>query len=192
MGKPHNDIEYEEMSTLTYNILLSPSTGIVHADDQVTSPLLETAEPSTSKLTPVTQTSTASPTTSSATTHAGVTTEAPGIMQTNVTTTKTPTTTQAPTTTHHNTTNSTTQPPTTTHHNTTNSTTEAPTTAHTNATTAPTAAPTTTPTTPPVPNPTVGNYSVKSNNVTCLLAKMGLQFSFKISGVCMKQSANLL
>ncbi|XP_048033068.1 lysosome-associated membrane glycoprotein 2 isoform X2 [Megalobrama amblycephala] len=185
-------------------ILLS---GIVHANDQVTSPLLETAEPSTSKLTPVTQTSTASPTTSSGTTHAGVTSEAPGIMLTNATTTHhnttnsttqppttthhntTNSTTQPPTTTHHNTTNSTTQPPTTTHHNTTNSTTEAPTTAHTNATTA---APTTTPTAPPVPNPTVGNYSVNSDNVTvCLLAKMGLQFSFKISGNASVQTVNL-
>nr|QBG05441.1 lysosomal-associated membrane protein 2 [Ctenopharyngodon idella] len=163
-------------------ILLS---GIVHANDQVTSPLLETAEPSTSKLPPVMQTTIAPPTTSSATTHAGVTSETPGITSANATTTKSPTTTQPPTTTHHNTTNSTTQPPTTTHHNTTNSTTEAP---HTNATTAPTLPPTTA----PIPKPTVGNYSVKSDNVTiCLLANMGLQFSFKISGNASVQTLNL-
>ncbi|XP_026136272.1 lysosome-associated membrane glycoprotein 1-like isoform X2 [Carassius auratus] len=85
--------------------------------------------------------------------------------------------TTEPTTTPHSTTiKSTTEPPTTPHHKTTNSTTEAPTTAH-SATTAPTP-----PTSPPVPNPTVGNYSVKSDNVTvCLLAKMGLQFSFRVS-----------
>ncbi|XP_059371713.1 lysosome-associated membrane glycoprotein 1-like isoform X2 [Carassius carassius] len=84
-------------------------------------------------------------------------------------------TTEPPTTPHHNTIKSTTEPPTTPHHNTTNSTTEAPTTVH-SATTA------TTPTSPPVPNPTVGNYSVKSDSDTvCLLAKMGLQFSFRMS-----------
>ncbi|XP_051716374.1 lysosome-associated membrane glycoprotein 2 isoform X2 [Ctenopharyngodon idella] len=193
-------------------ILLS---GIVHANDQVTSPLLETAEPSTSKLPPVMQTTIAPPTTSSATTHAGVTSETPGITSANATTTKSPTTTQPPTTTHHNTTNSTTQPPTTTHHNTTNSTTHPPTTTHhntTNSTTQPpttthhnttnstteaphtnaTTAPTLPPTTAPIPKPTVGNYSVKSDNVTiCLLANMGLQFSFKISGNASIQTLNL-
>ncbi|XP_016087620.1 lysosome-associated membrane glycoprotein 2 isoform X2 [Sinocyclocheilus grahami] len=194
-------------------ILLS---GIVHAEDLVTSSLPATQEFSSSKIlsgssSPTTSkqstaaTSTAvttGPTTHHTTTKSITepttiphltttksTTEPPTTMHfttTNSTTeapttmhlTTTNSTTEAPTTMHHNTTNSTTEAPTTMHHNTTNSTTEAPTTVHSNATTAPTPPPTT----PPVPNPTVGNYSVKSDNVTvCLLAKMGLQFSFKMS-----------
>ncbi|XP_016310356.1 lysosome-associated membrane glycoprotein 2 isoform X3 [Sinocyclocheilus anshuiensis] len=156
--------------------------GIVHADDLVTSPLPAIQQLSTSQII----SSTSSPTTSkhsSAATSAAVTTEFP---TTHHKTTNS--TTEPPTTPHHNTTNSTTVPPTTPHHNTTNSTTEAPTTAHSNATTAPTPPPTS----PPVPNPTVGNYSVKSDNVTvCLLAKMGLQFSFKMSENASFQTLNL-
>ncbi|XP_059377509.1 lysosome-associated membrane glycoprotein 2 isoform X3 [Carassius carassius] len=140
-------------------ILLS---GIVHADDLVTSSI---PSPTTSK-------HTSAVTTAFATTHHNTTNS----------------TTEPPTTPHHNTTNSTTEAPTTPHHNTTNSTTEAPTTAQTNATTAPTPPPTSS----PVPNPTVGNYNVKSDNVTfCLLAKMGLQFSFKISENASFQTLNL-
>ncbi|XP_016099871.1 lysosome-associated membrane glycoprotein 2-like [Sinocyclocheilus grahami] len=156
--------------------------GIVHADDLVTSPLPAIQKLSTNQII----SSTSSPTTnkpSSAATSAAVTTEFP---TTHHNTTNS--TTEPPTTPHHNTTNSTTEPPTTPHHNTTNSTTEAPTTAHSNATTAPTPPPTS----PPVPNPTVGNYSVKSDNVTvCLLAKMGLQFSFKMSENASFQTLNL-
>ncbi|CAM4614364.1 unnamed protein product [Leuciscus chuanchicus] len=187
-------------------------SGIVLADDLMTSPLPAAAESSTSKLSVMS--TTAPPTTSEhlVTTHAGVTSTSTQ-QTTNATTTAPPTTTHKttnattapptttqhtttnattapptttqhtttnattapPTTTQHTTTNGTTEPPTTMHHNTTNSTTQAPTTTHTNATTAPTPPPTT----PPVPNPAVGNYSVKSDNVSaCLLAKMGLQFSF--------------
>uniref|UniRef100_A0A8C1S7R0 Lysosomal-associated membrane protein 2 n=1 Tax=Cyprinus carpio TaxID=7962 RepID=A0A8C1S7R0_CYPCA len=154
-------------------ILLS---GIVHADDLVTSPLPAIQELSTSQ----TLSSTSSPTTSK---HSSAVTTVP---TTHPNTTNS--TTAPPTTPHHNTTNSTTAPPTTPHHNTTNSTTEVPTTAHTNATTAPTPPPTS----PPVPNPTVGNYSVKSDNATvCLLAKMGLQFSFKMSENASFQTLNL-
>uniref|UniRef100_A0A671MKX9 Lysosome-associated membrane glycoprotein 2-like n=1 Tax=Sinocyclocheilus anshuiensis TaxID=1608454 RepID=A0A671MKX9_9TELE len=179
-------------------ILLS---GIVHAEDLVTSSLPATQEFSTSKIlsgssSPTTSkhssaaTSTAvttgptthhtttksitEPTTTPHLTTTKSTTEPPTTMHHNTTNS----TTEAPTTMNHNTTNSTTEAPTTMNHNTTNSTTEVPTTAHSNATTAPTPPPTT----PPVPDPTVGNYSVKSDNVTvCLLAKMGLQFSFKMS-----------
>uniref|UniRef100_A0A673LQ17 Lysosome-associated membrane glycoprotein 2-like n=1 Tax=Sinocyclocheilus rhinocerous TaxID=307959 RepID=A0A673LQ17_9TELE len=133
--------------------------------DLVTSSLPATQEFSTSKI----LSGSSSPTTSKHSSAA---------ISTALLHTTTKSTTEAPTTMHHNTTNSTTEAPTTMHHNTTNSTTEAPTTTHSNATTAPTPPPTT----PPVPNPTVGNYSVKSDNVTvCLLAKMGLQFSFKMS-----------
>nr|XP_009289391.1 lysosome-associated membrane glycoprotein 2 isoform X2 [Danio rerio] len=188
-------------------ILLS---GIVHADDMMTSPLPSTAELKTANLPLVIQTtsSTTSTTTtsrpSSTSTHSTLTTE-PAAKTTTARTTVTtsaPTSTQstsssstsatvttlAPTTTGHNTTNSTTEPPTTTGHNTTNSTTDAPTTTHTNATVAPTPPPTT----PSVPKPTVGNYSVKTDNVSdCLLAKMGLQFSFKISGNASLQTVNL-
>ncbi|KTG03181.1 hypothetical protein cypCar_00000455 [Cyprinus carpio] len=65
---------------------------------------------------------------------------------------------------------------------------EAPTTVHSNATTATTPPPTS----PPVPNPTVGNYSVKSDNATvCLLAKMGLQFRFRMSEDSSFQTLNL-
>ncbi|XP_016423336.1 lysosome-associated membrane glycoprotein 2-like isoform X2 [Sinocyclocheilus rhinocerous] len=170
--------------------------GIVHADDLVTSPLPAIQKLSTSQII-----SSTSPTTSkhsSAATSAAVTTEFPTTHHnTTNSTTEPPTTphhnttnstTEPPTTPHHNTTNSTTEPPTTPHHNMTNSTTEAPTTAHSNATTAPTPPPTS----PPVPNPTVGNYSVKSDNVTvCLLAKMGLQFSFKMSENASFQTLNL-
>ncbi|KTF80968.1 hypothetical protein cypCar_00007960 [Cyprinus carpio] len=169
-------------------ILLS---GIVHADDLVTSPLPAIQELSTSQ----TLSSTSSPTTSK---HSSAVTTVPTTHpNTTNSTTAPPTTphhnttnstTAPPTTPHHNTTNSTTAPPTTPHHNTTNSTTEVPTTAHTNATTAPTPPPTS----PPVPNPTVGNYSVKSDNATvCLLAKMGLQFSFKMSENASFQTLNL-
>ncbi|KAK7141357.1 hypothetical protein R3I93_015493 [Phoxinus phoxinus] len=230
-------------------LLLFLLSGIVHADDLVTSPLPAAEELSTSKL-PVMQT-TALPTTSerSATTHTGVTpttqqkitysptspqqktinaatvsatttqetttngtTVLPTTTQktttntttvpatttqetTTNTTTVLPTTTHEmttntttvlPTTTHEMTTNATTVPPTTMHPNTTNSTTQAPTTTHPNATTAPTPPPTT----PPVPNPTVGNYRVKSDNISCLLAKMGLQFSYK-SGNGSVQTLNL-
>ncbi|XP_052431293.1 lysosome-associated membrane glycoprotein 2 isoform X5 [Carassius gibelio] len=188
-------------------ILLS---GIVHAEDLVTSSLPSTQEFSTS----IVLSGTSSPTTSKPSSTAGSTavttgptttpsateppttprsttikstTEPPTTPRSTTikSTTEPPTTprsttiksTTEPTTTPHSTTiKSTTEPPTTPHHKTTNSTTEAPTTAH-SATTAPTP-----PTSPPVPNPTVGNYSVKSDNVTvCLLAKMGLQFSFRVS-----------
>ncbi|XP_051505382.1 lysosome-associated membrane glycoprotein 2-like isoform X2 [Myxocyprinus asiaticus] len=153
-------------------ILLS---GIVYA--QKTTVLL-----STSVITPVTEINTTSSPTHS--THASTTTATITTIHTNVTT-------GAPTTSSHNTTNSTTDAPTTTIHNTTNSTTEAPTTEHTNATTAPTTTPT--PTTPPVLNPTVGNYSVRhfANSSACLLAKMGLQFSFKTSVNASLQTINL-
>ncbi|XP_058653909.1 lysosome-associated membrane glycoprotein 2 isoform X1 [Onychostoma macrolepis] len=132
--------------------------------------------------------STTKPTTEPPTTmHHNITnstTEAPTTMHHNITNS----TTEAPTTMHHNITNSTTEAPTTMHHNITNSTTEAPTTMHTNATTAPPPPPTS----PPVPSPTVGNYSVKSDNVTvCLMAKMGLQFSFKMSENSSFQTLNL-
>ncbi|XP_026081223.1 lysosome-associated membrane glycoprotein 2 isoform X2 [Carassius auratus] len=156
-------------------ILLS---GIVYADVLVTSSIPAASTPSkhTSAVT------TPLPTTHHNTTNS--TTEAPTTPHHNTTNS----TTEAPTTPHHNTTNSTTEAPTTPHHNTTNSTTEAPTTAHTNATTAPTPPPTSS----PVPNPTVGNYNVKSDNDTvCLLAKMGLQFSFKMSENASFQTLNL-
>ncbi|XP_062856576.1 lysosome-associated membrane glycoprotein 2 [Trichomycterus rosablanca] len=63
----------------------------------------------------------------------------------------------------------------------TNETTALPTNATTpvhNVTTASTPAPTTL---PPLPNPTVGNYTVKPDpkSSACLMAKMGLQFSLK-------------
>ncbi len=186
------------------NIVLPPCAGIVLAEDLVTSPLPAIQEFSTGEI----LSGAASPTTSKHTstavttdpTTAKSTTEPPTTPHHNITnsTTEAPTTTHhnvtnsttvAPTTTHHNITNSTTVVPTTTHHNVTNSTTVAPTTTHHNITNSTTQPPTTTatappPTTPPVPNPTVGNYSVKSDNVTvCLLAKMGLQFSFKMSAV---------
>ncbi|XP_077092421.1 lysosome-associated membrane glycoprotein 2 isoform X2 [Siphateles boraxobius] len=214
-------------------------SGIVHADDLVTS-LLPAAETSTSRL-PVmpagviptfsqqkptnattvpptitqhtaTNTTTVLPTTTqhkptNTTTVLPTTTQHKPTNTTTVlptttqhkptnTTTVPPTTTQhtptnattVPPTTQHTPTNATTEPPTTMHSNTTNSTTQAPTTTHPNATTAPTPPPTT----PPVPNPTVGNYSVKSDNVSaCLLAKMGLQFSVKISGNGSVQTLNL-
>ncbi|XP_065128026.2 lysosome-associated membrane glycoprotein 2 isoform X2 [Paramisgurnus dabryanus] len=161
-------------------------SGIVYADDVST-----TQEPSTSEITSVTQI---------ATSHTILTTEAQPTLDLDATTkaptttatTKAPTTTAAPTTnatTAAPTTNATTEAPTTQHQNTTNSTTEAPTTAHSNATTAPTAPPTT----PPVPKPTVGNYSVAPdvNSTACLLAKMGLQFSFTTSGNASRQTINL-
>uniref|UniRef100_A0A8C2F0B7 Lysosomal-associated membrane protein 2 n=1 Tax=Cyprinus carpio TaxID=7962 RepID=A0A8C2F0B7_CYPCA len=204
-------------------ILLS---GIVHAEDLVTSSLPATQEFSTSKVlsgtsspttfkhsstassTAVTTAPTTSHTTTKSTTEPTTTThqtttksttESP--TTTHQTTTKSTTepttttpqtttksTTEPTTTTHQTTTKSTTEPPTTPHHNTTNSTTEAPTTVHSNATTAPTPPPTS----PPVPNPTVGNYSVKSDNATvCLLAKMGLQFRFKMSEDSSFQTLNL-
>ncbi len=134
-----------------------------------------TTEPPTTPHNTTTKSTTEPPTTPHNTTTKS-TTEPP----TTPHNTTTKSTTEPPTTPHNTTTKSTTEPPTTMHHNITNSTTEAPTTAHSNATTAPTPPPTS----PPVPNPTVGNYSVKSDNVTvCLLAKMGLQFSFKMSEV---------
>uniref|UniRef100_A0A8C1KJD9 Lysosomal-associated membrane protein 2 n=1 Tax=Cyprinus carpio TaxID=7962 RepID=A0A8C1KJD9_CYPCA len=159
-------------------ILLS---GIVHAEDLVTSSLPATQEFSTSKV----LSGTSSPTTfkHSSTASSTAVTTAPS---TSHTTTKS--TTEPTTTTHQTTTKSTTEPPTTPHHNTTNSTTEAPTTVHSNATTATTPPPTS----PPVPNPTVGNYSVKSDNATvCLLAKMGLQFRFRMSEDSSFQTLNL-
>ncbi|XP_042626170.1 lysosome-associated membrane glycoprotein 2 isoform X1 [Cyprinus carpio] len=160
-------------------ILLS---GIVHADDLVTSPLPAIQELSTSQ----TLSSTSSPNTSK---HSSAVTTVP---TTHPNTTNS--TTAPPTTPHHNTTNSTTAPPTTPHHNTTNSTTAPPTTPHHNTTNSTTEVPTTahTNSSPPVPNPTVGNYSVKSDNATvCLLAKMGLQFSFKMSENASFQTLNL-
>ncbi|XP_052010857.1 lysosome-associated membrane glycoprotein 2 isoform X2 [Xyrauchen texanus] len=173
-------------------ILLS---GIVYAK-KTTTPFA-TEKPSTSEIPPVTQISmtyfpikthameaTPAPTISHHTT-ANATTEAP----TTIDHTTANATTEAPTTIDHTTANATTEAPTTTHHNTTNSTTEAPTTEHTNATTAPTPPPTT----PPIPNPTVGNYSVRlnANSSACLLAKMGLQFSFKTSVNASLQTVNL-
>ncbi|KAK2891150.1 hypothetical protein Q8A67_013793 [Cirrhinus molitorella] len=160
-------------------------TGIVHSDDLVTSPLYATEE------LPSTPATTENPSTAHVTTK--ITTEPPTTPHnTTNSTTEPPTTphnttnsTTEPPTTPHNTTNSTTEPPTTPHHNITNSTTEAPTT---NATTTPTAPPTT----PPIPNPAVGNYNVKSGNDTfCLMAKMGLQFSFKINENTSLQTVNL-
>ncbi|XP_056624896.1 lysosome-associated membrane glycoprotein 2 isoform X2 [Triplophysa dalaica] len=183
-------------------VLLS---GSVNADDTATTLAPGMQESSTSQIPTVTQTG--SPSSSAApTTTTLSTTEAPTTMTSKAPTTMT---TEAPTT-HHNTTNSTTEvpttkphipttePPTTPHHNTTNSTTEAPTTApttaHTNATTAQTPPPTTpTPTTPQVPKPTVGNYNVRPdfNSSACLLAKMGLQFSFQPSGNASRQTINV-
>ncbi|XP_043113135.1 lysosome-associated membrane glycoprotein 2 isoform X2 [Puntigrus tetrazona] len=194
-------------------------SGIVHAEEPVTSPLPPSQEISTSAIlsglsaysTPSSTATSASTTTDSTTRHSTTksTTESPTTSQTTTkstteppttsqTTTKSTTeppttsqtttksTTEPPTTSHQTTTKSTTEPPTTSQ-TTTKSTTEPPTTAHTNATTAPT------PTTiPPVPNPNVGNYSVKSGNVTiCLLAKMGLQFRFKMSENPSFQTLNL-
>ncbi|XP_056327865.1 lysosome-associated membrane glycoprotein 2 isoform X2 [Danio aesculapii] len=180
-------------------ILLS---GIVHAD-MMTSPLPSTAELKTANVTQTTSTTstfrptststqstlTTEPAAKTTSAHTTVTTSTPTSTQsTSSSSTEATVTTLAPTTTGHNTTNSTTEPPTTTGHNVTNSTTDAPTTTHTNAT----GAPTPPPTTPPVPKPTVGNYSVKTDNVSdCLLAKMGLQFSFKISGNASLQTVNL-
>ncbi len=176
------------------NIVLPPCAGIVLAEDLVTSPLPAIQEFGTGEIlsgaaSPTTSKHSSTAVTTGPTTHhttAKSTTEPPTTPHHNITNS----TTEAPTTPHHNITNSTTEPPTTPHHNVTNSTTEAPTTPHHNVTNSTTEAPTTTattpppPTTPPVPNPTVGNYSVKSDNVTvCLLAKMGLQFSFKMSAV---------
>ncbi|XP_051513825.1 lysosome-associated membrane glycoprotein 2-like isoform X2 [Myxocyprinus asiaticus] len=198
-------------------ILLS---GIVYAK-KMTTPPFATEEPSTSKIPFVTEepstseiplvtqipmtdfpinthasTTTATPTTSlalvttpvPATTHHSTTNATTEVPTTSDHTTANATT-EAPTTTHHNTTNATTEAPTTTDHTTANSTTEAPTTEHTNATTAPTPPPTT----PPVPNPTVGNYSIRlyANSSACLLAKMGLQFSFKTSVNASLQTINL-
>uniref|UniRef100_A0A8C1TQD7 Lysosomal-associated membrane protein 2 n=1 Tax=Cyprinus carpio TaxID=7962 RepID=A0A8C1TQD7_CYPCA len=142
-----------------------------------------TTEPTTT--TPqTTTTSTTAPTTTTHQTTTKSTTEP--TTTTHQTTTKS--TTEPTTTTPQTTTKSTTEPTTTPHHNTTNSTTEAPTTVHSNATTAPTPPPTS----PPVPNPTVGNYSVKSDNATvCLLAKMGLQFRFRMSEDSSFQTLNL-
>ncbi|XP_067313646.1 lysosome-associated membrane glycoprotein 2 isoform X2 [Pseudorasbora parva] len=171
-------------------------SGIVHADEL----LPATVESSTSTLPLDMQTTIA-------TTPASVTPEVPAPTNSTTNSTTGPTTTthnstansttgpatttQTSTTnstTESSTTNSTTWPPTTIPHNTTNSTTEAPTTTHPNATTVPTPPPTP----PPVPNPTVGNYSIKSDNTSvCLLAKMGLQFSFKISGNASIQTLNL-
>jgi lysosomal-associated membrane protein 1/2 len=37
--------------------------------------------------------------------------------------------------------------------------------------------PTSTPTPTPTPTPTVGNYSIRNGNTTCLLATMGLQLN---------------
>ncbi|KAG1954552.1 lysosome-associated membrane glycoprotein 2 isoform X2 [Pimephales promelas] len=194
-------------------------SGIVHADDLVTSlppvelstsklPVSSTA-PTTSEHSATTQggatlTSTQKTTiattepatttqhkTTNATTEPATTTQHKTTNATTepATTTQhktTNATTEPATTTQHKTTNATTEPPTTMPHNTTNSTTQVPTTTHTNATTAPTPPPTT----PPVPSPTVGSYSVKSDNVSaCLLAKMGLQF--KISGNGSVQTLNL-
>uniref|UniRef100_A0A9J8D569 Lysosomal-associated membrane protein 2 n=2 Tax=Cyprinus carpio carpio TaxID=630221 RepID=A0A9J8D569_CYPCA len=188
-------------------ILLS---GIVHAEDLVTSSLPATQEFSTSKVlsgtsspttfkhsstassTAVTTAPSTSQTTTKSTTEPTTTTHQTTTKSTTEPTTTTQTTTKSTTepttTTHQTTTKSTTEPPTTPHHNTTNSTTEAPTTVHSNATTATTPPPTS----PPVPNPTVGNYSVKSDNATvCLLAKMGLQFRFRMSEDSSFQTLNL-
>ncbi|XP_039622008.1 lysosome-associated membrane glycoprotein 2 isoform X2 [Polypterus senegalus] len=44
-----------------------------------------------------------------------------------------------------------------------------------------TVAPTPTPVPTPIPKPEVGNYVVKTGNVTCLLADMGLQLNFSIT-----------
>ncbi|XP_052005686.1 lysosome-associated membrane glycoprotein 2-like isoform X2 [Xyrauchen texanus] len=154
-----------------------------------------TTEAPTTSIHNTTNSTTEAPTTSIHNTT-NSTTEAPttSIHNTTNSTTEAPTTsihittnstTEAPTTSIHNTTNSTTEAPTTSIHNTTNSTTEAPTTEHTNVTTAPT--------TTPVLNPTVGNYSVRhfANSSACLLAKMGLQFSFKTSVNASLQTINL-
>ncbi|XP_073676536.1 lysosome-associated membrane glycoprotein 2 isoform X2 [Garra rufa] len=191
-------------------------TGIVRSNDLVTSPL-----PAIEELSSTLTTSENPSTTTSALVTTNVTTPAPttphnatnSTTEPPITTHNTTNSTTEPPTTPHNTTNSTTEPPTTPHnttnstteppttpHNTTNSTTESPTTPHhnitnstteaptTNATTAPTAPPTT----PPIPNPTVGNYGVKSDNATvCLMAKMGLQFSFKMNESTSFQTVNL-
>ncbi|XP_021008435.1 lysosome-associated membrane glycoprotein 2 isoform X2 [Mus caroli] len=74
-------------------------------------------------------------------------------------------------------------------------------------TTAPSTTTTLTPTSTPTPTPTVGNYSIRNGNTTCLLATMGLQlniteekvpFIFNINpattnftGSCQPQSAQL-
>ncbi|XP_016413735.1 lysosome-associated membrane glycoprotein 1-like isoform X2 [Sinocyclocheilus rhinocerous] len=168
----HTTTKYTTEPTTTPHFTTTKSTT-----EPTTTPHFTTTKSTTEPTTTPHHTTTKSTTEPPTTMHHNTTnstTEAPTTMHHNTTNS----TTEAPTTMHHNTTNSTTEAPTTMHHNTTNSTTEAPTTTHSNATTAPTPPPTT----PPVPNPTVGNYSVKSDNVTvCLLAKMGLQFSFKMS-----------
>ncbi|KAI7801897.1 lysosome-associated membrane glycoprotein 2 isoform X2 [Triplophysa rosa] len=182
-------------------VLLS---GSVYADDMAMTLAPGMQEPSTSQIPTVTQTgspsSSAAPTATTPPTTEAQTTMTTKAQTTMTTKAQTTMTTEAPTT-HKNTTNSTTEapttthhipttePPTTPHHNTTNSTTEAPTTAHTNATTSPTPPPTT----PPVPKPTVGNYSVRPdvNSSICLLAKMGLQFSFTTSGNASRQTINV-
>nr|XP_055033835.1 lysosome-associated membrane glycoprotein 2 isoform X2 [Misgurnus anguillicaudatus] len=139
-----------------------------------------TAAPSTKATTaaPSTKATTAAPSTK-ATTAAPSTKATTAAPSTKATTAapSTKATTAAPST------NATTAAPTT------NATTAVPTTAHSNATTAPTAPPTT----PPVPKPTVGNYSVMSdvNSTVCLLAKMGIQFSFTTSGNASRQTINL-
>ncbi|XP_042594335.1 salivary glue protein Sgs-3-like isoform X2 [Cyprinus carpio] len=170
-----------EPTTTTHQTTTKSTTEPTTTTHQTTTK--STTEPTTTTHQTTTKSTTESPTTTHQTTTKSTTEPTTTTPQTTTKSTTEPTTTTPQTTT-----KSTTEPPTTPHHNTTNSTTEAPTTVHSNATTAPTPPPTS----PPVPNPTVGNYSVKSDNATvCLLAKMGLQFRFRMSEDSSFQTLNL-
>ncbi|XP_055033835.2 lysosome-associated membrane glycoprotein 2 isoform X2 [Misgurnus anguillicaudatus] len=186
-------------SKITSITQVATSHTILTTEAQTTLDLDATAEASSTKTTtaaPSTKTTTAAPSTktttaapSTKTTTAAPSTKATTAAPSTKATTAAPSTkatTAAPSTkatTAAPSTNATTAAPTT------NATTAVPTTAHSNATTAPTAPPTT----PPVPKPTVGNYSVMSdvNSTVCLLAKMGIQFSFTTSGNASRQTINL-
>ncbi|XP_076877079.1 lysosome-associated membrane glycoprotein 2 isoform X2 [Brachyhypopomus gauderio] len=156
-----------------------------------TTPTSEPTTPTVTETTPESQTTATTTTTTTAQTNA--TTTAATTAQTNATTTaattaQTNATTTAATTPH---TNATTTAATTPH---TNATTTAATTPHTNATTtAATSTPSPTTTAPPLPNPTVGDYSVRAdpNASICLMAKMGLQFSFISSVGAKMQTINV-
>ncbi|XP_063046898.1 lysosome-associated membrane glycoprotein 2 isoform X2 [Engraulis encrasicolus] len=139
-------------------------------------PTTTTAAPTTAKTTTTTAAPTTAAPTTAAPTTAAPTTAAPTTAAGNATTvapTTPPTTTVAPTTPANTTVVPTTHP---TAPNTTipaNTTVPAPTTP-----------------TPPMPNPETGNYTLQTGNSSCLMARMGLQVSYK-QGSQPVQSVNL-
>ncbi|XP_034162069.2 lysosome-associated membrane glycoprotein 2 isoform X1 [Pangasianodon hypophthalmus] len=186
-------------------LLSTPSKSFIFPTDQPNweethAPTVPpTTEGPANAVTEVVNTTTVAPTTLPTTQPTNSTTAPPTTQPTNSTTAP-PTTqptnsTTAPPTTQP--TNSTTAPPTTQPANSTtappttqpaNSTTAPPTTQPANSTTAPpttlptnfTTASTPAPTTPPLPE--VGDYVVRAewNSSACLMARMGLQFSFRM------------